>query len=67
VQRQSCDEPEPVALRQRDLAIVRDVWRYHFLTTEQLREIWWPGKTPQAARRRLVKLFRGGSLERFRP
>jgi hypothetical protein len=67
IQRQRCDEPEPVGLRQRDLAIVRDVWRYHFLTTEQLRELWWPGKTPQAARRRLVKLFRGGYLERFRP
>jgi Replication-relaxation len=67
IQRQRCDDPEPVALRQRDAAIVHDVWRYHFLTTEQLREIWWPGKTPQAARRRLVKLFRGGYLERFRP
>jgi Replication-relaxation len=67
IQRQRCEEPEPVALRQRDLGIVRDVWRYHFLTTEQLRELWWPDRTPQAARRRLVKLFRGGYLERFRP
>lgn len=54
-------------LRQRDLAIVRDVWRYHFLTTEQLQELWWAGRSPQAARRRLVKLFRAGHLERFRP
>jgi Replication-relaxation len=67
IQRQRCDDPDPVALRQRDLGIVRDVWRYHFLTTEQIRELWWPTKTPQAARRRLVKLFRGGYLERFRP
>jgi hypothetical protein len=67
VQRQRSDNPQACTLRQRDLGIVRDVWRYHFLTTEQLRELWWPGKTPQAARRRLVKLFRGGYLERFRP
>jgi Replication-relaxation len=67
IQRQSCDHPDPCALRQRDLAIVRDVWRYHFLTTQQVRELWWPGKSIQAARRRLVKLFRAGYLERFRP
>jgi hypothetical protein len=67
IQRQRSDDPQPCALRQRDLAIVRDVWRYHFLTTDQIRELWWPAKTAQAARRRLVKLFRGGYLERFRP
>jgi hypothetical protein len=67
IQRQRCDHPEPCSLRQRDLAIVRDVWRYHFLTTNQVRELWWPGKSVQAARRRLVKLFRAGYLERFRP
>ena len=67
IQRQRCDDPEPMALRERDLGIVRDVWRYHFLTTEQLRELWWSDRSPQAARRRLVKLFRGGYLERFRP
>jgi Replication-relaxation len=67
IQRQRCDDPDPVALRQRDLGIVRDVCRYHFLTTDQIRELWWPGKSPQAARRRLVKLFRGGYMERFRP
>src|SRR5918999_1145754 len=67
IQRQRCDDPEPCSLRQRDLAIVRDVWRYHFLTTNQLRELWWPGKSIQAARRRLVKLLRAGYLERFRP
>jgi len=67
IQRQRAGEPQPCSLRQRDLGIVRDVWRYHFLTTEQIRELWWPGKSVQAARRRLVKLFRGGYLERFRP
>jgi Replication-relaxation len=46
---------------------VRDVWRYRFLTTSQIRELWWPGRSVQAARRRLVKLFRAGYLERFRP
>jgi hypothetical protein len=67
IQRQRCDHPDHCALRQRDLAIVRDVWRYHFLTTQQVRELWWPGKSIQAARRRLVKLYRAGYLERFRP
>jgi hypothetical protein len=67
IQRQRSDDPEPCALRQRDLAIVRDVWRYHFLTTTQLRELWWPGRSVQAARRRLVKIFRAGYLDRFRP
>jgi Replication-relaxation len=67
IQRQRCDQPEYCSLRQRDLAIVRDVWRYHFLTTQQVRELWWPGRSIQAARRRLVKLFRAGYLERFRP
>jgi hypothetical protein len=67
IQRQRCDDPQACALRQRDLAIVRDVWRYHFLTTNQVRELWWRGKSIQAARRRLVKLLRAGYLERFRP
>jgi Replication-relaxation len=67
IQRQRCDDPQPCSLRQRDLAIVRDVWRYHFLTTNQVRELWWPGRSVQAARRRLVKLFRAGFIERFRP
>jgi hypothetical protein len=67
IQRQRHDHPEPCVLRQRDLAIVRDVWRYHFLTTNQLRDLWWPGKSLQATRRRLVKLLRAGYLERFRP
>ena len=44
IQRQRCDDPDSVALRQRDLGIVRDVWRYHFLTTDQIRELWWPAR-----------------------
>jgi len=55
------------ALQPRDLAIVRDVWRYKFLTAPQLRELWWPTASVQAADRRLLKLFRAGHLDRFRP
>ena len=33
----------PCALQPRDVAIVRDVWRYKFLTAPQLLELWWPG------------------------
>ena len=58
---------EYCALQPRDLAIVRDVWRYKFLTAPQLRELWWPSASVQAADRRLLKLFRAGHLDRFRP
>jgi hypothetical protein len=58
---------EYCALQPRDLAIVRDVWRYKFLTAPQLRELWWPDASVQAADRRLLKLFRAGYLDRFRP
>ena len=61
------DRLEYCALQPRDLAIVRDVWRYKFLTAPQLRELWWPGGIVQAADRRLLKLFRAGHLDRFRP
>lgn len=57
----------PCAVQPRDVAIVRDVWRYKFLTAPQLRELWWPSSSVQAADRRLLKLFRAGHLERFRP
>jgi hypothetical protein len=61
------DGLEYCALQPRDLAIVRDVWRYKFLTAPQLRELWWPTASIQAADRRLLKLFRAGHLDRFRP
>ena len=55
------------AVQPRDVAIVRDVFRYKFLTAPQLKELWWPDASVQAADRRLLKLFRAGHLERFRP
>lgn len=61
------DSLQYCALQPRDLAIVRDVWRYKFLTAPQLRELWWPDASVQAADRRLLKLFRAGYLDRFRP
>jgi Replication-relaxation len=51
----------------RDIAIVRDLWRYRFLDTEQLAALHFPGRTGQAVRRRLAKLFHAGYLDRFRP
>ena len=36
----------PCAVQPRDVAIVRDVWRYKFLTAPQLRELWWPDARP---------------------
>ena len=38
------DRIVPCALQPRDVAIVRDVWRYKFLTAPQLLELWWPGR-----------------------
>ena len=61
------DQLVPCAVRARDVAIVRDVWRYKFLTSSQLLELWWPGRPPQAGSRRLLKLHRAGYLDRFRP
>jgi hypothetical protein len=37
------------------------------LTAPQLRALWWPESSAQAADRRLLKLFRAGYLDRFRP
>ena len=54
-------------MQPRDVAIVRDVWRYKFLTAPQLLELWWPGGSVRAGQRRLSKLFDAGYLERFRP
>jgi hypothetical protein len=51
----------------RDVSVIGDVRRYRFLTAPQLRELWWPSGSVQAADRRLLRLFRAGLLERFRP
>lgn len=67
IERDSREQVIPIAVQPRDLAIILDVWRYRFLTTDQLLELWWPDASAQAGRRRLVKLFRAGYLERFRP
>jgi hypothetical protein len=57
----------PCAVQPRDVGIVFDVRRYKFLTAPQLRELWWPDASVQAADRRLLKLYRAGYLDRFRP
>jgi hypothetical protein len=57
----------PLPVQRRDLAIVRDVWRYKLLATAQLQELWWPGRSQRAAQKRLTRLFRAALLERFRP
>ena len=57
----------PCAVQPRDVAIVYDIARYKFLTAPQVRELWWPGATIQAADRRLLKLYRAGYIDRFRP
>ena len=67
IQRGRRDELVHCTVQPRDVAIVADVRRYKFLTAPQLRELWWPSRSVQAADRRLLKLFRAGYLDRFRP
>ena len=67
VQYQHTDAPVACTLQPRDVAIVRDVWRYKFLSAPQLCELWWPGRLQRAGQRRLLKLFEAGHLDRFRP
>src|SRR4051812_32331791 len=57
----------PCALQPRDVALIRYVWRYKFLTAPHLLELWWPGCSARAGQRRLRKLVEAGHLERFRP
>ena len=64
------DRPErivPCAVQPRDVSVIRDIWRYKFLSAPQVVELWWDGCTPRAAQRRLRKLFDAGFIERFRP
>lgn len=67
IQHERADPIVPCAVQPRDVAIVRDVWRYRFLSAPQLFELWWPGRSVRAGQRRLSKLFDAGYLERFRP
>ena len=67
IERGKRDRREPYAVQPRDISVIRDVRRHKFLTAPQLRELWWPQRSVQAADRRLLKLFRAGYLERFRP
>lgn len=67
MQRGRRDQPVPCVIQPRDLGIVDDVRRHKFMTAPQLKELWWPGRSTQAADRRLLALFRAGFLDRFRP
>jgi hypothetical protein len=67
IERGRRSEAKPALLQERDVALITDVWRYKFLTTDQLRALHWPGRSEQATRRRLVRLFEQGYLERLRP
>lgn len=67
IQREHAEVLLPCAVQPRDVAILRDVWRYKFLTAPQVLELWWPGKTHRAGQRRLRVLFEAGFVDRFRP
>lgn len=67
IQREHAEVPVPCAVQPRDVGILREVWRYKFLTAPQVLELWWPGKTDRAGQRRLRVLFGAGFVDRFRP
>jgi hypothetical protein len=67
IERPARNQLVPCAVQPRDLKVLRDVWRYKFLTAPQLLELWWPGGVGWPGQRRLLKLFAAGYLERFRP
>ena len=58
------DHPEP---QQRDLEILRDLWRYRYLTTRMIAEKWWPGCHLTRAQVRLRRLHDAGWVDRLRP
>ena len=67
IQRDQRDRVVECAVQARDLAVIRDVWRYKFLTSPQIHELHWPQASPRVANKRLAKLFEAGLVERFRP
>ncbi len=67
VQRDRREEIEPCAVTERDIDILIGLWRLKFLTTSQIAALWFNGANEWAWRRRLLKLFRSGLSERFRP
>jgi hypothetical protein len=61
------DEVLPAQLQPRDVALIYDVWRYRFASSDQLQELHWPRAGVRHGQRRLSRLFAGGHLERVRP
>jgi hypothetical protein len=57
-------DPEP---QQRDLEILRALYRYRYLTTRQIAETWWPGCHLTRAQVRLRRMHDAGWIDRIRP
>ena len=51
----------------RDIELLRALWAYRFLTTDQVWRLWWPHAKLRRAQRRLGWLFHTGYVDRFRP
>lgn len=63
--RRTCEgDPEP---QQRDLEILRALYRYRYLTTRQIAETWWPGCHLTRAQVRLRRMHEAGWIDRIRP
>jgi hypothetical protein len=67
IQHDRRDRLDHCTIQPRDLALIAAVRRHKFLTAPQLLELWWPDRSAWAGQRRLLRLFRAGHLERFRP
>lgn len=62
------EEEMPIGtLTERDIAICETIHHLRFASSDQLAEIHWPGRSRQAADRRLLMLFRAGLVDRLRP
>jgi Replication-relaxation len=57
-------DPEP---QQRDLEIIRALYRYRYLTTGQIADTWWPGCHLTRAQVRLRRMHDVGWIDRLRP
>jgi len=58
---------KPLNLTARDAELLRALWAYNFLSTDQIHRLWWADAGLRRAQRRLGWLFHTGYVERFRP
>lgn len=58
---------KPVVPTERDIEIVRALWRQRVLSTSQIKTLWWPTAQLRKAQERMKELFDLGLVDKFRP